>query len=253
MSAPSGSPLVLSRRQGDVCLLTLNRPERRNALNLRLVEEFIAALEAVEIDAAAVIVTGSGSAFSAGLDLRDLGVERLTDFPNLPERVRACTIPVIAAVNGPAVTGGFEIALAADFLLASTLAVFADTHLRVGVFPGPVLLDLPRRVGMAWARQLSLTGDFVDSDTALRIGLVNEVLEPDQLMARAFTLASAIAESDAGLVAAMRSAWAETEQLPLQEGTRLWHEHATRWNSNTAEGIAARREAVLQRSRQQRG
>ncbi|HEY1536350.1 MAG TPA: enoyl-CoA hydratase [Polyangiaceae bacterium] len=243
---------VLSHREGDVCLLTLNRPERRNALNIRLAQDFVAALEAAEREAAAIVVTGAGSAFCAGLDLRDLGVERLTDFPNLPDRVRACPVPVIAAVNGAAVTGGFEIALAADFLLASTDAVFADTHLRVGVFPGPVLLDLPRRVGMAWARQMSLTGDFVDSLTALRIGLVNEVHAPDQLLTRAVALASAIAENDAGLVAAMRSAWTETEQVPLREGARLWQKNADSWNGSTADGIAARREAVLKRSRQQR-
>ena len=85
-------------------------------------------------------------------------------------------MPTIAAVNGAAVTGGFEIALACDFIVASERARFADTHVRVGVYPGPVLVDLPRRVGMAKAREMSMTGNFVDAETALRIGLANHVV-----------------------------------------------------------------------------
>ena len=128
-------------------------------------------------------ITGTDPAFCAGLDLRDLGVSRrcatcrTSRPPPPPPRCRS-----IAAVNGPAVTGGFELALACDFMIASERARFADTHLRVGVYPGPVLVDLPRRVGPAWARQMSLTGNFVDAETALRIGLVNQVVAHDDLL-----------------------------------------------------------------------
>ncbi|MCW2548057.1 MAG: echA8 8 [Mycobacterium sp.] len=159
---------------------------------------------------------------------------------------------MIAAVNGAAVTGGLEIALAADFLLGSTQAVFADTHLRVGVFPGPVLLDLPRRVGMAWARQLSLTGDFIDAETALHIGLINEMLQPELLMPRALQLASSIAENDHELVGAMRAGWAATDELPSAAAQQVWQEHSQRWRASTAAGLATRRDSVLKRSREQR-
>src|SRR5208282_2638879 len=123
-------------------------------------------------DAGAIVLTGADPAFCAGLDLRDLGVDKLGDLPSFNAAVAASDVPVIAAVNGPAVTGGFELALACDFIVASERAVFADTHLRVGVYPGPVAVDLPRRIGMARAREMSLTGNFVAADTALRIGLV---------------------------------------------------------------------------------
>ena len=121
-------------------------------------------------DAAVIVITGADPAFCAGLNLRSLGTDQLADLPPFMATVAASAVPVIAAVNGPAVTGGFELALAADFIVASERAAFADTHLRVGVYPGPVLVDLPRRVGLAWAREMSLTGNFVDAATALRIG-----------------------------------------------------------------------------------
>src|ERR1700694_1005646 len=144
-------------------------------------------------DAGAIVITGADPAFCAGLDLRSLGVDSLGDLPPFNATVAGSAVPVIAAVNGPAVTGGFELALAADFIVASDRASFADTHLRVGVYPGPVLIDLPRRVGMAWAREMSLTGNFVDAATALRIGIANHVLPHEELMPYTLRLADAIA------------------------------------------------------------
>src|SRR4029079_7335407 len=123
--------------------------------------------------AAAIVLTGSDPAFCAGLDLRSLGIDNLAELPPFNHTASSSSVPVIAAVNGPAVTGGFELALACDFIVASERAALADTHLSVGVYPGPALIQLPRRVGMAWAREISLTGNFVDAATALRIGLVN--------------------------------------------------------------------------------
>ena len=133
-------------------------------------------------DRRCIVVTGADQAFCAGLDLRDLGTDALRDLPPFLAAVRGSRVPTIAAVNGPAVTGGFELAPACDFIVASTRAAYADTHVRVGVYPGPVLVDLPRRVGMAKAREMSMTGNFVDADTALRIGLANHVVAHDELV-----------------------------------------------------------------------
>src|SRR5439155_17784395 len=140
-----------------------------------------------------IVLTGADPAFCAGLDLRELGVDRLGDLPPFIAAATASEVPLVAAVNGPAVTGGLELALACDFIVASERARFADTHLRVGVYPGPVLVELPRRVGMAWAREMSLTGNFVDAGTALRIGLANHVVPHAELLGFAVGLARAVA------------------------------------------------------------
>src|SRR5436190_9700632 len=174
-------PVLLTARHGKVALLTLNRPQARNALNAALAGALCDAIAASQ-DAGCIVITGADPAFCAGLDLRNLGVETLAQLPSYTHAQTASKVPMIAAVNGAAVTGGFEVALLCDFMIASERAVFADTHLRVGVYPGPVVVDLPRRVGGAWARQISLSGDFVDAATALRIGLVNQVVAHDELL-----------------------------------------------------------------------
>ena len=214
-----GEPAVLIERHGDVAIITLNRPAARNAVNVDLASALVAAMADCQ-DAKCIVLTGNGTAFCAGLDLRNLGTDKLMDLPPFIASVTASQVPVIAAVNGPAVTGGFEVALACDFIVASTAAAFADTHLRVGVYPGPVLVELPRRVGMATAREMSLTGNFVDAETALRIGLVNHVVPPEALLEFALTLAQAIAEQPAGMVATMRRDWDETGALPVQQAHR---------------------------------
>jgi enoyl-CoA hydratase len=199
-------------RVGPVALVELHRPRSRNAIDSALAHAFRDAVERAQ-DAAAIVVTGADPAFCAGLDLRDLGVERLTDLPSCSATVAASSIPVIAAVNGPAVTGGLELALACDFIVASDRAAFADTHLKVGVYPGPVVVDLPRRVGGAWARQLSLTGEFIDARTALRIGLVNSVVPHEDLVETVVDLAASIAAGDRSMIADMRREWDELEAL----------------------------------------
>jgi enoyl-CoA hydratase len=177
------------------------------------------------------------------------------DLPSYSNALQSSKVPLIAAVNGPAVTGGFEIALGCDFIVASERAVFADTHVRVGVYPGPVLVDLPRRIGMAWAREMSMTGNFVDAATALRIGLVNHVKPPEELLPFALKLAEAIADADPHMVSTMRQDWDASMGAPVDQARRIHAEHAARDGFNTKRGadIAGRREAVLARSRDQRG
>jgi enoyl-CoA hydratase len=248
-----GSEVVRVERDGDVALLVLDRPDARNAVNAALASELCDAVHASQ-DARVIVLTGADPAFCAGLDLRDLGIANMADLPPFVATVARSSVPVIAAVNGPAVTGGFEIALACDFIVASERAAFADTHLRVGVFPGPVLLDLPRRVGMARARELSLTGNFVDADTAGRIGIANHVVPHDELLPFTLALARAIAEQDPTMVAAVRRAWDATENAPLEDASRAHLEHAAASATNrSGSDIAAHRDAVLSRSREQRG
>ena len=244
--------LVRIERDGDVAIIVLDRPEARNAMNAALAGQTVAAIETCQ-DAGAIVITGADPAFCAGLDLRDLGVEALADLPPFNATAAASSVPLVAAVNGPAVTGGLELALACDFIVASERARFADTHLRVGVYPGPVLVELPRRVGMAWAREMSLTGNFVDAELALRIGLVNHVVPHDELLPYACTLAGAIAEQDRAMVQAMRRDWDATDRLPVEEAHRIHIEHAQRgaFRSRTGADIAAHRHAVIQRAHQQ--
>jgi enoyl-CoA hydratase len=245
---------VIVERRGSVALIVLNRPRARNAINVELSRGFCDAVEASQ-DARCIVVTGADPAFCAGLDLRDLGTDKLSELPSYSEALARSQVPLIAAVNGPAVTGGFEIALGCDFIVASERAVFADTHTRVGVYPGPVLVDLPRRVGMAWAREMSMTGNFVDAATALRIGLANHVKPHEELLPFALGLAEAIADADKTMITAMRHDWDASMGPPVGEARRIHAGHAARGAFSFSRGadIAGRREAVLARSRDQRG
>jgi enoyl-CoA hydratase len=219
-------PIVLvERRDRGIALITMNRPSARNAVNVELAAAIVDAVRACQ-DARCIVITGADPAFCAGLDLRNLGAATLAELPPFIDTVGTSAVPTIAAVNGPAVTGGFEVALGCDFIVASERARFADTHLRVGVYPGPVLVDLPRRVGMAKARELSLTGNFVDAAEALRIGLVNHVVPHEELLPYALELAGAIAEQDPRMVATMRRDWDETGGLPLRQAHRRHREIA---------------------------
>ncbi len=207
--------VLLDQRDDGVAVVTLNRPAARNAVNVELAGALVEAINVAQTSARCIVITGADPGFCAGLDLRNLGIERLGDLPPFVHAVATSTVPTIAAVNGAAVTGGFEIALACDFIVASERARFADTHVRVGVYPGPVLVDLPRRVGLAKAREMSMTGNFVDADTALRIGLANHLVAHDDLLTFTLSLAGAIAEQNPAMIATMRRDWEETAALAL--------------------------------------
>ncbi|TWC61521.1 enoyl-CoA hydratase [Pseudomonas sp. SJZ103] len=217
--------LIQSRSKG-VLALTLNRPAARNALNLELARALTLALTAFENDPELRVatLTGSNPAFCAGLDLKDFStpdaprheVAALLDLvPNLSK-------PIIAAVNGAAMTGGLELALGCDFIIASTLARFADTHTKIGALSGSGATSrLPFAVGVRWGKQLSLTGQPIDAETALRIGLVNELHAPETLLAYVQDLAECIASHDVQLVGTVkrvlddgaRSSLANAQQL----------------------------------------
>ncbi len=245
--------IVLIARDGPVATITLNRPAVRNAMNYALASATVAAVAWCQ-DAAAIVLTGADPAFCAGLDLRDLGADELGDLPGFTAAVAQSGVPVIGAVNGPAVTGGLELALACDFLIGSERAAFADTHARVGVFPGPVLHDLPARVGAAVAREMSLTGNFVDAETALRVGLLNHLVPHAELLPRAVRLAHDIASQDREMIRNVRTALARVTEVSLADGRAVWRQLVDRFASGSTRGaeIAARRETVLARARRQR-
>lgn len=198
-------PTILETREGPVATITLNRPDALNALSVRMEAELTAALTTLDADPSvrAVIVTGAGRAFCAGVDLKELTegdtlATRVWHGPGgLGAAMAGMQTPVIAAVNGFAVTGGLELALNADFILAAPAARFADTHARVGITPAWGMTHiLPRLIGPARARLMSLTGRYVTAAEAHDWGLVAELTGDDDLMARARAIGAEIAETD---------------------------------------------------------
>jgi enoyl-CoA hydratase/carnithine racemase len=206
------SPRVIVDDIGGVRVLTMNRPDARNALDGALISALYGALVAADAQPGvrAVVLTGTDPAFCAGIDLKEAARDGEAYFdkhraqPCIPQVARMAT-PVIGAINGATFTGGLEIALGCDILIASERAVFADTHARVGILPGGGLTArLPPLVGPAWARRLSFTGEVIDADRALQIGLVTEVTTHDSLLARATELATSIAEVPAETMCALK-------------------------------------------------
>jgi enoyl-CoA hydratase len=248
-----------------VALVTLNRPEAMNALSKAMRRELAAVFGALaaDDDVRAVVLTGAGRAFTAGLDLRELGSDpeglgaaNATSAANNPVKaIESCGKPVIGAINGAAVTGGFEVALACDILLASTAAKFADTHARVGVMPGWGLSQkLSRLIGMSRAKELSLSGNFLDAVTAERWGLVNRVYAQEALLPAALQLASDIASVPAWAVGQYKRMIDEGFALPFGAAMAYEHNVSSQMNAKvTPESVEAARTGVLARGRSQKG
>ncbi len=208
-----------------------------------------------------MILTGAGRAFTAGLDLKELGRDPLgmgaanaTGADENPVlAITQCPKPVIGAINGVAITGGFELALACDILIASTTARFADTHARVGIMPGWGLSQrLPRVIGPYRAKELSLSGNFLDAQTALAWGLVNRVVEPEDLMPAALKLASDMASIPAEALSAYKAIIDGGYDLSLADGLAFEHRTSSAHNRQvTPQMVEARREAIQARGRSQ--
>jgi enoyl-CoA hydratase len=203
---------VLVDVEDRVALVTLNRPDARNALNAEMLYALSAALTSVEnrSDIDVAILTGAGSAFCAGLDLKEMASSGANLVPSRGRPWPQLTKPLIGAINGAAVTGGLELALACDFRIASESAKFADTHTRVGLVPfwGLSVL-LPQAVGLQMARHMSLTGRFVNASEALRCGLVTSVVDPGELIAVAQSAASDIVSADQAATREILSQYAD--------------------------------------------
>lgn len=195
-----------------VAVITLNRPEKRNAVSFELLGELMAALDEIERSKAlVVIITGAGKAFCAGLDLEELkGLLGKTHDENVKDSARMAQIfrriyefprPTIAAVNGAAIAGGTGIATMCDFTLAVPEAKFGYTEVRIGFVPAIVSSILVWQVGHKIARDLLMSGRLFDAAEAHRYGLVNEVVEPDRLMTRAREVAAMLLENSPSSVA----------------------------------------------------
>ncbi len=231
--------------------LTLNRPQARNALSAALRDQFFGALAQAEVDddVDVLILTGADPVFCAGLDLKELGGQ--SALPDISPRWPALSKPVIGAINGAAVTGGLELALYCDILVASERARFADTHARVGLLPTWGLsVRLPQKVGVGLARRMSMTGDYLSADEALRAGLVTEVVAHDQLLATARQVAASIVGNNQQAVRALLASYHRIDEALTAQG--LWLEAtAAKQYRTSGDDIAANREAVLQRGRAQ--
>jgi len=247
-----------------VATVTLNRPEAMNALSRALRSELFKVMTAIDAndDVRAVVLTGAGTrAFTAGLDLKELGSEpgalgaaNAEGADENPVRaIEICRKPVIGAINGVAITGGFEVALACDVLLASTNARFADTHARVGIMPGWGLSQkLSRMIGISRAKELSFTGNFLDAATAQAWGLVNRVYAPDELLPAAQKLAREMASVDTTMLMAYKALIDEGYAASFGDGLAIEHRISSAANSAVTPGdVEARRLAVQARGRSQ--
>jgi enoyl-CoA hydratase len=259
-------PVVLLDVSERIATLTLNRPEARNAMSSELLErlpELMAEADGRE-DVDVIIVTGADPAFCAGLDLKELGSSAgnlgaghrsdPTDGGKPAVRIpfRPTSKPLIGAVNGVAITGGFELALNCDFLIASERAKFGDTHTRVGVMPGwGLTVLLPQAIGIRRAREMSFTGNFMDAEEALQWGLVNRVVPHDELIPVTRQIAADIIGNDQPGVRQIRATYAAVEnEQPKRE---IETGDSVRWRRTmfSAEAVAARRDNIISRGRSQ--
>jgi enoyl-CoA hydratase len=251
---------LTTEQHDDVLLLRLDAPDRRNALDLATMQALVAALrEADEGDTRAIVLTGADPAFCAGLDLEAVGagelvLEEVEAIDADPWKVlQELTTPTIAAVNGAAVTGGLELVLCCDLAIASERARFADTHARVGIHPsGGLSVLLPRYVGLRDALGMSLTGRFVDATEARAMGLVNAVVDHDELLRTALATAQAISECDPVITRELLGTYRELSGVPLGEALDREREKGRALVVDAA-AVEARRQAVIERGKRLAG
>lgn len=257
--------VLLVAKQDGIATLTLNRPKAMNALSRALRRALIRTFDALASDSETrvVILTGAGRAFCAGLDLKELGgevgnaaadeTEAAISGGELIRTMARLEQPIIGAINGFAITGGFELALACDVLIASTEAQFADTHARVGIVPGWGLSQkLSRTIGIYRAKELSLTGNYLSAERAAAWGLVNRVVPPEELLPTCQALARDMLSCDADVLRTYKrlidDGWATTFAEGMRLESEVSRQHASRV---TPEVIAARRAKVQERGRAQ--
>ena len=249
---------VLLEKHPGFAIVTLNRPEAMNALSRELRRDFVQVFKtcAEDPDIRVVILTGAGKAFCAGFDLKELGsgdtVTAAEEADNVIARaMKAYDGPIIGAINGHCITGGFEMALACDMLIASENARFADTHARVGMLPGwGVSQKLPRLIGLSRAREMAFTGAPVFARQAYEWGLVNHVLAPEELLPKAIRMAQDICACVPQVLQHYRAMITDGYSMPLNDALE-WEEARAIWWAKQASGnmIEARRNSVLEKGR----
>ena len=253
---------IIVEIEGGIATVTMNRPHAMNALSADLRRALAAVMRRLEADDSVrvVILTGAGGrAFTAGLDLKELGQQGLaaanaeTADDNPVAAIELLSKPCIGAINGVAITGGFELALACDVLIAADNARFADTHARVGIMPGWGLSQkLSRLIGPYRARELSLTGNFLDATTAAAWGLVNRVVPAADLLATAKALAADMATIDPGFSAAYKRLIGDGYATTFTDGMALEAQRSRAANAQVApQTIETARAAVQARGRSQ--
>ncbi len=237
---------------GPVATITLARPEKRNAISPRMIDDLLAALGEMETSTARIgILTGEGKAFCAGMDLEVLRtISSQTPEQNLQDSRRMAQLfrrlwgfpkVLIAAVNGAALAGGCALATLPDFTLAVPEATFGYTEVRIGFVPAIVSVFLRRRVGDARARDLVLTGRIFTAEEAQRLGLVNEVAASERLMARARELAGVLLANSPGSLTATKRLLLQCEEPGIDREISLAIEAnaAVRATADFQEGVAS--------------
>jgi methylglutaconyl-CoA hydratase len=237
---------------GAMATITFNRPEKRNAISTEMIEELLGALfESEKSSARAVILTGAGKAFCSGMDLDALkelagqapeqNLEDSHRMARMFRRLYTFPKPLIAAVNGPAIAGGCGIATLCDFTLAVPEAKFGYTEVRIGFIPAIVSVFLIRQIGEKSARDLLLSGRIFGAEEAQRLGLVNAIVPPDQLLTRARELATALlANSPASLLRTKQLLVAfSASELDRQISLAVEANSAIRATADFREGLAA--------------
>ena len=222
---------VLFKVEDGVALITLNRPERRNAINQDLLIHLYNCIDeaATNDDIKVAILTGNGKSFCSGIDLAVITTDNLRDprgdGKDFLDVIGACKKPIIGAINGHAITGGFEIALNCDFLIASERAIFIDSHSKLGIHPGWGMTQLLQQaVGQRRAKQMSFTGQPLSAEQALQWGLVNEVVPFDALIPRARQIAADICSVDQNMMAKIKALIEYRRSATLTEALALEHE-----------------------------
>jgi methylglutaconyl-CoA hydratase len=237
---------------GPLALITLNRPEKRNAISNAMIDDLLAALaECRQSAARVVILTGAGKAFCSGMDLEMLqAVSAQSAGQNLEDSRRMAHLfrglydfpqPLIAAVNGPAMAGGCGIATLCDFTLAVPDAKFAYTEVRIGFIPALVSVFLRRQMGEKAARDLLLTGRIVDAPEAHRLGLVNQIVPADKLLAAARELAASLLANSPSSLARTKALLSQCarEQLDREIEWAIAENAAIRATEDFREGVAS--------------
>lgn len=242
-----------------VALLTLNRPERGNGVVPEMARDLLQALSTLEQDATVrvLVLTGAGAQFCAGADLAEFQRYIAEQLPKshepynarvlwpVTQRLVGCRLPVIAAINGGATAGGLDLALACDLRIASTRAKMGETYIKLGLNPGNGgTYFLPRLIGSGLAAELAFTGDVIDAQRALDIGLVNRVVEPEVLLTETTALAARIAAYPRLALEATKQQLRQSWHLDLVSSMNLsfWGVATMSHTEDLQEGIAAARE-----------
>lgn len=244
--------LIERTDEGGIAILTLNRPERRNALSGALVDELLVVLDAIEADGSVrvAILTGSGKAFCAGGDLADgMGMsdgflaahQGRGRFADVLARIPRLRVPVIAALNGDALGGGCGLAAACDLVVADPEAHLGTPEIKLGLFPWIILAVLQRQVAKKPLMELVLTGAKIDAARAVELGLVNRVSAPGAVLDEAKALAAEIAAKSPAVVALGKAAFHLASDLDYDTALRYLHTQLTLnlLTEDAAEGVAA--------------